>query len=197
MRRGDQPIPRQSGIQCGEIEQADPHAAERDRHGGRLLAARQFQSRPGAAQGGDQLAGADPVEQQDRRHVQRMLQGHARCHRAVEIAVEILRRIAADAHAPVIDPAVQQHDLFVEGHAVDEWLERRSGRAPSPGEVKRAVDAADPGADGEGAILDHQDGDFPAIAHSGDGLRRQPFGLELDGRREGAADCHAVTPPEP
>src|SRR6516165_10152138 len=43
-----------------------------------------------------EAAGADFVEHGDRRHVQRKLQGTAHRHRALEIEVEILRRIAAE-----------------------------------------------------------------------------------------------------
>ena len=83
-------------------------------------------------------AGADAVEQRDRRHVERHLQRAARRHRALERQVEILRRIAAIAHRPVLDQRFGMRDAVLEGEPVDERLQRRAGRAQRVGHVDLA-----------------------------------------------------------
>ena len=85
-----------------------------------------------------QPARADAVEQRDRRHVERQLQGAARRHRALECEIEILRRVGAVAHRPVLDQRLRMGDAVLEGEAVDERLQRRAGRAQRVGHVDLA-----------------------------------------------------------
>ena len=57
------------------------------------------------------------------------LQRAAHRHRALEGQVEILRRIAAVAHRPIVDQRFGMDEAVLEAEPVDERLERRAGRA--------------------------------------------------------------------
>ena len=114
-----------------------PSAAER--HGKpRRFALRQHQRRAGLRDPRAEPARADAVEQRHRRHVERQLQRAARRHRALERQVEILRRIGAVAHRPVLDQRFRMRDPVLEGEPVDERLQRRARRAQRVGHVDLA-----------------------------------------------------------
>src|SRR5262249_8593017 len=62
-------------------------------------------------------------------HVQRKLQGTAHRHRALEIEIEILRRIAAEPDGTILDQGVWMNEAVLETKPVDERLEGRARRA--------------------------------------------------------------------
>jgi hypothetical protein len=77
-----------------------------------------------------EAAGADFVEHRDRRHVERKLQGTAHRHRALEIEIEILRRIGAEADGAILDQGIGMDETVLEAEPIDEGfvlLSRRAG----------------------------------------------------------------------
>ncbi len=85
--------------------------------------------------------------------------------RAVEVLVEVLRRVAAVAHGAVLDQRLGVCQARLEGEAVDEGLQRRAGRAHGVGhvdgagagvvEIARRADVRDHLA---GGVVDGEDG---------------------------------------
>ena len=57
------------------------------------------------------------------------MQRLAHRHRALEGEIEIFRRIAAEAHGPVVDQRLRMDEAVLEAEAVDERLQRRARRA--------------------------------------------------------------------
>ena len=161
---------RESEIERRKVAQPNPGTAEADREAGRRLGW-QYRPGPGIAHAGDQAVRPHGLEQQHGRHVERLLQGPAHGHRALEGIVEILRLVGAEARRPVVDQGLRMREPVLEGETVDEGLQRRAGRSQRLGEVERArpcrveqADAADMGANLAGGIVDGQHGDRDAAA---------------------------------
>src|SRR6516164_842072 len=58
-----------------------------------------------------------------------ILSGTAHRHRALEIEVEILRRIAAETDGTILDQGVGMNEAVLEAEPIDERLQRRARRA--------------------------------------------------------------------
>ena len=157
--------PRQPGIELRQILQRDADAAET--HGkARRFVLRQHQIAAGLLQPRRQPAGADAVEQRDRRHVERQLQRLAHRHRALKRHVEIFRRVVAEADRPVVDQAFRMHKAVLESEAVDERFQRRARRAHRAGHVDlpcaalvEIIGRADTRQHVAAVIVDRDDGD--------------------------------------
>ena len=129
-----------------------------------------------------QPADADFVEHRDGRNVERHLQRAAHRHRALEGQIEILRHIAAVARRPVVDQRFRMRQPVLEGHAVDERLERRAGRAQRLRHVDLAgaalveiIGRADARAHFAALIVDRDDGDRNLRAERMRALARKLF----------------------
>ena len=131
---------------------------------------------PALREAGEEARRADRVEQFDRRHVERQLQGAARRHLTLEGQVEVLRRIAAEPRRTVFEKRLGMGDAALESERIDEGFERRARRADRLRHVDgtgalggKIIGAADMGADLAGRIVDDEDRrrDF----------RAEPFGI--------------------
>ena len=199
---------REARIELDEIGQLDADAAEADRETRRLIF-RQFDIGAGAAQPCEKPLRPDGIEQFDRRQIERHLQRVARRHRALEAEIEILRRISAETHRPVIQHRFGMGDAELEGKRIDERLQRRAGRAQRLGHVdgagargRKIIRAADMGADFARRIVDDENGDGDFRAEPLRALMRQPFERSLPSGGEGQAMravllCRHVAPPRP
>ena len=121
-------------IELHQILQRDADAAQPHRQS-RHFVLGQHQIAAGLLQPRRQPAGADPVQQRDRRHVQRQLQRLAHRHRALKRHVEILRRVIAEPGRPIVDQAFRMNETVLEGEPIDERLQGRSRRAHRAGHV--------------------------------------------------------------
>ena len=108
----------------------------------------------------------DRVEDDDRRHVQRLGQRLADGDGAAMEPVEILRRIGAEAGRPVVDQAFGMGEPVLEGEAVDERLQRRARRAERPRHVDMSgavileqAGRSDRGENVAAAVIGDDDGD--------------------------------------
>ncbi len=119
---------RQTRIELDEAAQRDARAAETDGEAGRLLVGKvEFYADLPEAR--DEPRRADRVEQADRRHVERKLEGLPHRHVALIRHVEIARPIAGEIGRPVLDHRLLRHHALLEGEAVYERLQGRARRA--------------------------------------------------------------------
>ncbi len=120
-------------VQCGEgadqLFQLRAGAAE-DQGQIRGTAARKLQADAGIVQACGETRRPDPIEQVHRGHVQRQAQGAGRADRAVEGFVEVARTVVAETLRRIHQQAFGMDQAVVQGHAVQERLERGAGRAP-------------------------------------------------------------------
>ena len=128
------------------------------RPGGRV--AGQCKPRPGGAQRGHEARRPLRAQQLHRRQVQRLLQGHGGGDHAVEIAVEIMRRVAAGAHRRVLHHRVGHDQRIIERQPVEERFQRRAGRAQGAHHVHIAAGIADIGQHGAAAVIHYQRGEL-------------------------------------
>ncbi len=115
----------------------------------------------------------------------------ARRHRALETKIEILRRILAEMHWPIVENGFGMGDAGFEGERIDERLQRRAGRAQRLGHIDRAgarcrkiIRAADMGANFACRIVDDENGDGNFRAEPLRALMRQLFQRGLPAGRE-------------
>ena len=87
----------------------------------------------GALQPRDQPRGPTASSSDHRRHVERLRQRLPHRHRAAVEAVEILRRVAAEAGRPVLDQAFRMREPSLEGEP-----DRSAASASSPASAPRA-----------------------------------------------------------
>ena len=146
---------------------------------------------PRVAQPREKLARPQLVQQRDRRHVERLLQGDAGAHLALERQVEILRRIIAEMRASVLQHRFGMREPAFKGHRVDERFQRGAGRANGAGEIDAAcafggeiIGAADMGAYLAADIVDRDDGDRKLRTEARRVFARQRFELRLQARIE-------------
>ena len=83
-----------------------------------------------------------------------------------------------EAHRHVLDQRVGMQRAVVEGHGIDQRLQRRAGRAVGAHQIDLAgaaeeVAAAQPGHDAAGAVVDHDHGDLRLVGPSGRARRRR------------------------
>ena len=189
MSGNDRAEPRDPGIQHHQIGKLDADAAETDGET-RRLALRQHQRGAGLREPRGQAAGAHLIEHGQRRHVERMLQRLADRDRALEGEIEILRRIGAVAHRPVVDQRLRVDEAVLEAQSIDERLERRAGRTQRLRHVDLAgaalveiVGRADMGRDFAGRIVDDKDSERDVgterLRQRADALARQLFQISL------------------
>jgi hypothetical protein len=100
-----------------------PKPPQRHRQAGRVAGGK-GQMRTGILQGQSEGQRPDPVQHYHGGNVQRHLQRVARRHRALELAIEIARRIIAETGGHILHPAGGMQDQIVERQAIDEGLER-------------------------------------------------------------------------
>ncbi len=148
------------GIERGRVTQRDAVAAECERQR-RIGAMGQPERRAGEAERGGEAQRADAVEQRHRRQVQRAAQRLGRGDAAGETAIEILRRVAAEAARQVGHHRVRRGDAVGEGHRIDERLQRRTGGAHR----ERQVDGAGAGLIAPGAGIQRADLARGGIGH--------------------------------
>src|ERR1700730_8422269 len=73
---------------------------------------------PGLGGARGEAARVHGVEQEHRRHVERELRRAPRCHGSLIGEIEVLRRVAAVAHRPVLDQSLGMHRAVLELNAV-------------------------------------------------------------------------------
>ena len=116
-------------IGVGQREQRDVGAAERERGAVVLGASRQRVEAEGA-QVVVQARDADELERAHRRHVERARERGAHAHRAVEVAVVVLRHVDAargrDRERAVVDQRGRGQQALVDRARVQERLQRRA-----------------------------------------------------------------------
>ena len=94
-----------------------------------------------------------------------MLQRLANRDLPPKAAIEILGCVVANPERPILDQTIRQHREIIERESINEGLQSRTWRAPPANQVKRAFDAADPGANRKVAVIDNQNGDIAAVRH--------------------------------
>ena len=158
-----------------EVGECHADSAEADGKAGRRNVG-ECRLRSRAAHASDEPRRPDAFEQFDGRYVQRQLQRPPEADRAVELAIEILRRVAGEIDRPILDQRFGVRDAELEGETVDERLQRRAWRAQGAGHVDEAVAprveevrGADRCQDLSGPVVGDQDGDGNGI---GEGRRR-------------------------
>src|SRR5262249_47000012 len=119
----------QAGIEHRDVAQTDPDAPERKWQSWIPCAAGENETRSSMPESCREFAGADRPDELNGRGIVGLLQRLPRRHHAVEISIEILRRIVAEPEGTVLDEAVWCEKTLVEGKGVDERLQRRAGRA--------------------------------------------------------------------
>ena len=112
------------------------------------------------------------------------------------VSVEVARQPVPKANRHVLDQRLRMQRAIVEGHGVDQRLERRTGRASGPHEVDlpgaaEEIVAAQPGHDTTGAVVEHDHGDLRAVGERAAFLMRELAQrlLQLEaqgGRHDGA-----------
>ena len=139
LRRREAAAIGEAGIEPGHLQRRDGGAAQRN-------AERIARCRPAAgparrrpcAGSTRKRCGPDLLQRQHGRHVQRLLQRAAHGDGALMIAVEIARQPVAEAHRHVLDQRFRMQGAIVEGHGVDQRLQRRAGRAMGAHQVDLA-----------------------------------------------------------
>ncbi len=118
---------RDHGIKPDHIAQRHPHTAQRHRQPRRRRVG-QRHLHPGAAHLRHQPRGAKRLGQAHRRDIQRLDQRIAHPHGAAKLAVEILGRIGAECSGAIVDQRFGMGQPLIKGHAINQWLKRRSRR---------------------------------------------------------------------
>ena len=119
---------RQPGVEGRHVVQRQTDAAERHGQCRQALVGERRLDADFAETAGE-LSGSDGGQHLHGRNVERLGERIADRHRAVEVLVEVLRRVAAEAHGAILDERFGMRQTGLEGEAVDEGLQRGAGRA--------------------------------------------------------------------
>lgn len=77
-------------------------------------------------EGGEEVFGAEGVEQFYHGDVKRQLQGLTQAEGAVKLAVEVLRGIGAEADGAIFDQGFGMAQASIEGEGVNHWFQCRT-----------------------------------------------------------------------
>ncbi len=168
-----------------QFAQRNTHAAKPNGEAGRGVPGKD-RTRAGALQTGEQRGAADRIECHHRWHVEGLGERPAYRHRAVARAIEVHGHVAVEPGRPVVDQRFRMRKTFLEREAVDEWLERRSGRAQRPRHVDVALPIgleqagrADRSADRAGGVIRNHDRHRELGSEYRGAARRQPLQRRL------------------
>ena len=161
---------RQSGVERRDVVQRQADAAER--HGQRRQAlVGEGRLDADFAETAGELAGTDGGQHFHGRDVERLGERVADRYGAVEVLVEVLRRVAAEAHGAILDERFGMRQARLEGEAVDKGLQRGAGRAHGVDHVDGAeagvveiAGRADVGDHLAGGVVDGEDGSGQLLA---------------------------------
>ena len=153
--------PRQDRAGPAELERRHVVGAEREVDRGTVRRAANVRE-PEPAQAIGERAGRERTRQAHRREVQRLRQGGRGRHGAAWDPVEVGRRPVRRAPGQVEQRRRRDREARVEGHRVQERLQRRPRAARAAGRVEAVGSRARPADErphGPGRVLDDDDGD--------------------------------------
>jgi hypothetical protein len=143
--------------------------------------------------------GSEPFEYFHRRDVERLVQGFGDADRAAEVGLEIARLITREGLWHVGEQRFGMGQSFVEGQAVEEGLQGRTGRARRLHHIhmRKARVVAEIGRAGVGAhferlVIDHQCCHRYAWRQQRQPGRKQVFDRLLQARVDGAVDAREL-----